>query len=353
MHKLAIIIVNYRVPRLVEQALRSVVKASEGLDTEVWLVDNNSGDGSVAYLEERFPQFNYIANDENLGFAKANNLAIKQCNSEYILLLNPDTIIAEDTLKLCTEYMDKTAQCGALGVKMHDIHGQYLRESKRGFPSVWRSFCKLAGLAKLFPHSKTFAGYYLGHLSDDKVQCVEALCFAYTMFRKETLDEVGLMDERFFMYGEDIDLSYRIAMSRYECHYLPTTIIHYKGESSILNNKTYQNSFYGAMSLFFDKYYGHRKLFSAVAGSLIKFAIKFFTLTFAISSRFRKKKEVKFACKREVCLPLYSMRSGEELIIKAEDYTYREIIDSIVASEGLDCTFHLAYKQSGLISPKS
>ncbi len=352
MHKLAIIIVNYRVPYFVEQALHSVIASSEGLDTEIWVVDNNSNDGSIAYLKERLPQFNYIANRENLGFAKANNLAIKQCNSEYILLLNPDTIIAEDTLDLCLKHFAENPKCGALGVKMHDIRGCYLRESKRGFPSVWRSFCKFSGLTTIFPHSKIFSGYYLGHLSDEEVQVVEALCFAYTMFRKEALDEVGLLDERFFMYGEDIDLSYRISKSSYECHYFPTTIIHYKGESSTLDNKKYQESFYGAMSLFFDKYYGQNKIYHFLFGSLIKFMIKFFALFFVIKHSVCSKNKVRRTIRREVSLPLSSVQKHEELILKVE-HSYRTIIDNIVACEGLECTFHLAYKQGRVISPNS
>lgn len=254
--RLSIIIVNYNVRYFLEQALLSVQKAVEGLDAEVFVVDNHSADDSVEMVRRRFPWVRLIANDDNPGFSKANNQAIRQSCGEYVLLLNPDTLVQEDTFSKCLNFMDAHPGCGGLGVKMIDGSGIFLPESKRGFPTPFVAFCKTFGLSKLFPKSPVFNQYHLGFLSDHETHPVDVLAGAYMMLRKSVLDEIGLLDEAFFMYGEDIDLSYRIRQAGYENYYYPhTTIIHYKGESTKKGSLNYVKVFYQAMIIFAKKHF--------------------------------------------------------------------------------------------------
>jgi GT2 family glycosyltransferase len=231
--QLSIIIVNYRVRYFLEQCLHSVAQAMQHIDGEVMVIDNNSGDDSVAYLQPLFPWVKFIELPENLGFAKANNYGLKLATGECVLFLNPDTIVAEDALLASLHIFKHQAEVGALGIKMLDGSGRFLKESKRGFPSPRTSFYKLTGLAWLFPHSPIFARYYLGHLNQEKNSEVEVLAGAYMMLRKSLLDQIGGFDEIFFMYGEDIDLSYRVSQAGMKNYYLATSsIIHFKGEST-------------------------------------------------------------------------------------------------------------------------
>jgi len=231
--KLSVIIVNYNVKYFLEQALLSVRKASRGLPVEVYVVDNNSVDDSVQMVEEKFPEVHLIQNKHNPGFSIANNQAIRLSKGEYVLLLNPDTVVEEDTFEKCISFMDAHPEAGGLGVRMIDGSGAFLPESKRGFPSPWVAFCKTVGLSRLFPKSRLFNHYHLGYLDEMETNEVEVLAGAFMLLRRTTLDKVGLLDEAFFMYGEDIDLSYRIIQGGYKNYYLPeTSIIHYKGEST-------------------------------------------------------------------------------------------------------------------------
>ncbi|MCC6685243.1 MAG: glycosyltransferase family 2 protein, partial [Bacteroidia bacterium] len=231
--KLSVIIVNYNVKHFLEQALHSVRKACAGIDAEVWVVDNRSVDGSVEMVQQKFPEVKLIANRENLGFSKANNQAILQSGGQYVLLLNPDTVVEEDTFNKVIAFMDRTPDAGSVGVKMIDGKGNFLPESKRGLPTPKVAFYKIFGLSKLFPRSHKFGRYHLGYLSENETHAVDVLAGAFMMLRKKALDETGLLDETFFMYGEDIDLSYRITKAGYKNYYFPeTTIIHYKGEST-------------------------------------------------------------------------------------------------------------------------
>ncbi len=256
MKKLSVIIVNYNVCYFLEQALKSVLKSAEGLDVEIIVVDNNSVDGSVQMMKEKFPDIKLIASDENLGFSKANNLAMRQAKGEYILLLNPDTVIEEQTLSKCCEFMDDHKDAGGLGVKMVDGKGHFLPESKRGLPTPWIAFYKIFGLARFFPKSKKFGKYHLGYLDKNKTHEIEVLSGAFMMMRKSVLDEIGLLDEDYFMYGEDIDLSYRIVKAGYKNYYYPeTTIIHYKGESTKRTSINYVFIFYKAMIIFAKKHF--------------------------------------------------------------------------------------------------
>ncbi|MDO5760906.1 MAG: glycosyltransferase, partial [Bacteroidota bacterium] len=269
--KLSIVIVNYNVEHFLEHCLRSVKKAIAGIETEIFVVDNNSVDGSVLMLKEKFPEVILLENKENVGFAKANNQAIRLSKGEYVLLLNPDTVVEEDTFSKCLAFMDKHPKAGGLGVKMIDGQGKILKESKRGFPTPWVCFCKMTGLSSLFPKSKRYCGYYMGHLSYEQTNKVDILAGAYMLLRKECLDKCGLLDETFFMYGEDIDLSYRITLAGYDNYYFADTqIIHYKGESTKKGSLNYVYTFYNAMDIFAKKHLKTRSL-----SFLLKLAIWF------------------------------------------------------------------------------
>ncbi|HND86858.1 MAG TPA: glycosyltransferase [Saprospiraceae bacterium] len=264
--RLSVIIVNYNVRHFLEQALHAVRKAMQGIAGEVWVVDNNSVDGSVQMVREKFPEVHLIANADNPGFAVANNQAIRSSSGEYVLLLNPDTVVEEDSFSKCLSFMDAQPDAGALGVKLIDGSGKYLPESKRGFPSPWVAFCKTFGLSALFPRSRTFNRYYLGHLDENHTHEVDVLVGCFMFMRRAALDRSGLLDEAFFMYGEDIDLSYRIVQAGYRNYYLPDTkIIHYKGESTKKGSLNYVRTFYQAMIIFARKHFSGRSAGAFVA----------------------------------------------------------------------------------------
>jgi N-acetylglucosaminyl-diphospho-decaprenol L-rhamnosyltransferase len=261
---LSIIIVSYNVKYFLEQCLCSVRKAIEKIEAEVFVADNNSTDGSIDYLRSKFTEVKFILNKENEGFGKANNKALSVVKGKYILFLNPDTIVSEDSFEKCISFFELNKNAGALGVKMIDGKGIYLKESKRGFPSAWTAFCKLSGLTAIFSHSKIFSKYYLGNLSEKEDQMIDVVSGAYFFVRKETLDKTGGFDEQFFMYAEDIDLSYRIQRSGLLNYYLAeTTIIHFKGEST-KKDVRYVKLFYKAMDQFVKKHSGRSALYSAM-----------------------------------------------------------------------------------------
>ena len=270
--KLSVIIVNYNVQHFLEQCLLSVEGASEHITVEVIVVDNASVDGSIGMLKRKFPQVTLIKNEQNVGFAKANNQGIKIANGEYILLLNPDTIVEEDTFRCCIAFMDEHQDAGALGVKMIDGSGHFLPESKRGFPSPAVAFYKATGLSRIFPQSRIFNQYHLGYLDQNEIHKIDVLAGAFIFTRKSVFDEVGYLDEDFFMYGEDIDLSFRIKQAGYENYYLPdTTIVHFKGESTKKGSVNYIRTFYNAMIIFANKHLEGEKARSYIL--LIKLAI--------------------------------------------------------------------------------
>jgi O-antigen biosynthesis protein len=256
---LSVVIVNYNVKYFLEQCLHSVSKAIEGLESEVFVVDNNSVDGSCGHIREKFPWVRLIANRENSGFSKANNQAMREATGKYILLLNPDTVVEEETFKSCFAFMEENPDAGGLGVKMIDGRGRFLPESKRALPTPWVAFYKIFGLSRLFPRSPKFGRYHLGHLPPDQTHEIEVLAGAFMFLRKEALDKVGLLDEDYFMYGEDIDLSYRIIQGGYKNYYYPgSTIIHYKGESTKKGSLNYVLVFYNAMIIFARKHFSSK-----------------------------------------------------------------------------------------------
>lgn len=279
--RLTVIIVNYNVKYFLEQCLCSVLKACGGIDAEVLVVDNASADGSRAFLESRFPTVCFIWNSENIGFGRACNQALSLARGRYILFLNPDTIVPEDCFHKCLDFMDRQSDAGALGIRMLDGAGRFLPESKRSFPAPLTAFYKLSGLSALFPHSKVFARYHLGHLNEHQDHEVDVLAGAFMLIRKEVLDRTGGFDASFFMYGEDIDLSYRIQQTtlpgtgmRYKNYYFSqSSILHFKGESTRKGTLNYVRLFYLAMSQFVQK---HAKgSGSFVFSGMIRFAIWF------------------------------------------------------------------------------
>lgn len=260
---LSIIIVNYNVRFFLEYCLLSVRNASIGLNVQIIVLDNASTDADYGWIKDNFPEVTYIPNKENLGFGKANNIGIKLSKGEYVLFLNPDTIIPENALKDCLDFFRKKEDCGALGVHMMDGRGHFLPESKRSVPTPMVSFYKFSGLEKIFPTSKTFGKYALGYLDKDGVFAVPVLAGAFMMARKSLLSKVGGFDEAFFMYGEDIDLSFRLQNATgYKNYFLGNVkILHFKGESSKQDTLHYNKIFNEAMEVFVQKYYSKSQAF--------------------------------------------------------------------------------------------
>ena len=253
--ELSVIIVSYNVKYFLEQCLNSVSKAIAPIKAEVIVIDNNSIDESVLFLQPRFPFVRFICNKENSGFAIANNKALQLASGRFILFLNPDTIVPENCFTTCLAFLEQNSEAGALGIRMIDGGGVFLKESKRGFPTIWASFCKMTGLTNAFPSSKLFASYYMGHLRENQNHEIDALSGAFLMAKKEVLDLVGGFDERFFMYAEDIDLSYRIKRAGFRnLYFSENTIVHFKGESTD-KDLAYIRHFYKAMIQFVQKHY--------------------------------------------------------------------------------------------------
>jgi len=262
---LSIIIVNYNSKLLLEQCLASVKKETTKTESEIIIVDNNSTDGSKEYLPQKFTDVRFIFNKENLGFSKACNQGFKISSGKYALFLNPDTLLSENCLSDSISFFESHSDAGAIGVRMINEKGSFLRESKRGLPTPAASFYKLFGLSAIFPGSKIFSKYYEGHLSEKQINPVEVLSGAFLMIRREVFEKLNGFDEGFFMYGEDIDLSLRILQAGYRNYYLGTiTVTHLKGGSTTYNDK-YLQDFYGAMKLFVKKHYSNRSfLFRSV-----------------------------------------------------------------------------------------
>lgn len=304
--KLSVIIVNYNVKYYLDQCISSVLRAFEVMKkasssdssvneevAEIIVVDNHSADGSVDYLEKRYPQMLYpmvrfVRSAHNLGFARANNIAIRQSRGEYVLLLNPDTIVGEDTLKASVDFMDAHEDAGAVGVRMLGAQGRRAMESRRGLPTPMVSFFKMLGFCNRWPHHRLFGKYYMGYLPWDEPCQIEVVSGAYCMLRRKALDEVGLLDEDFFMYGEDIDLSYRVLKGGYHNYYLPVDILHYKGESTQKSSFRYVHVFYEAMLIFFRKHYSGMTFLLSLPIKTAIYAKALMALVGMLSERMRK-----------------------------------------------------------------
>ena len=274
--KLSVVIVSYNVRQYLTDCLDSVSRALEGIEGEVFVVDNNSTDDSVETIARDYPWVHLINNNENLGFSKANNIAIRQSAGEYVLLLNPDTKVAEGTLRGVLEFMDNHPEAGGAGVRMHNADGTLAPESRRAIPTPLVAARKMLGFTKR---------YYMSHLSWDEPGQIQVVSGAFFMLRRKAIDKVGLLDEDFFMYGEDIDLSFRLLKGGWQNWYLPFDIVHYKGQSTQKSDFRYVHVFYQAMLIFFRKHYSHLSIFFTLP---VKVAI-YFRASLALADIIRKK----------------------------------------------------------------
>lgn len=332
--KLVVVIVSYNVKHYVEQCLNSLGKALDGVDAKVIIVDNHSKDGTVAYLSRRFRSVEIIDSNHNLGFARANNMAIRHTDSEYVLLLNPDTFVGEDTIHKALAFMDAHPQAGGLGVRMHNSDGTVALESRRGLPSPSVAFYKMCGLCARFPKSRTFGHYYMGYLPWDSPQRIEVVSGAFCLLRRTALDKVGLLDEDFFMYGEDIDLSYRLLKGGYENWYLPLPILHYKGESTEKSSFRYVHVFYQAMLIFLRKHYGHLSLCMALP---IKAAIYFKALMALVKMQVERTHR---------SLGLFEGRTPEPIFVFIGSNQMTSVCRSIARRKALTAVFRTMDTQS-------
>ncbi len=253
---LSIIIVNYNVKFYLEQCLFSVLRASKNINAEIIVVDNNSVDDSAKMVSNKFPSVILIRNNTNVGFSKANNKALAVAKGKYCLLLNPDTIVEESSFEKCISFMDSNPEAGLIGVKMINGKGKFLPESKRSLPTPVVAFYKIFGLSAIFPRSPKFGKYHLHYLNPDVLSEVDVISGAFMFIRKKALEKTGFLDEKYFMYGEDIDLSYKVKKAGYKNYYFPdTVIIHYKGASTKKENLNYIILFYKAMIIFYNNHF--------------------------------------------------------------------------------------------------
>lgn len=289
---ISIIIVNYKVKEYVKGLLESIKKAKQNFELEIFVVDNDSGDNSSTYLKEYFPEVQYINNDTNIGFGRANNQAIHKARGEFTFIINPDTVVSEDIFTILTDHMKDHPDCGAAGVKILNPDGTYAPESKRSVPTIWSSFCKMFSLHEMFPKKRIFNQYYMNWLEEDEINKVPVLSGSCMFWRTSLLKELGGFDERFFMYGEDIDLCYRVQDTKFHIDYVPeTSIIHYKGESTKKGDLRYNWIFNKALYQFYDKHYSTK--YSLFFKGFIYVAIWIKTISSEFTGLFIKGTETK------------------------------------------------------------
>ena len=303
--KISIVIVSYNVRYYIVQCIESVRRAIAGLDAEIIVVDNHSKDDTVAFLRENFPDVRLMASQSNLGFSRGNNMAIREAQGEYILLLNPDTVVGERVLQEAVSFMDAHPEAGGAGVQMLNVDGTCALESRRALPTPWVSFMKMMGSTER---------YYMSHLSWDSPQQIEIISGAFCLLRRKALDQIGLLDETFFMYGEDIDMSYRLLKGGWQNWYLPLQILHYKGESTEKTSFRYVHVFYQAMLIFFRKHYGHLSLLITLP---IKAAIYFKAFTAFVQMQFHRLSRA--MGNAEKCHP-------ELMVLDTADHSYEDIL---------------------------
>lgn len=271
--QLSIIILNYNVRYFLEQCVLSVQEALSGIDSEIIVIDNNSSDDSCVMIEKRFPDVKLIRNSENFGFPKGNNIGVTQARGKYICILNPDTVVAEDTFYKVLAFAERQTSLGIIGCKLIDGTGNFLPESKRGVPTPWVSFTKVFGLYKIFPKWKLFNKYYAQQILENQTGKVDILVGAFMFMQRDLYIELKGFDENCFMYADDIDLSYRALLKQKDNYYFhETTILHYKGESTVKDEK-YMKRFQEAMTFFYQKHF-RKSLFFSV---FIKVGILFFS----------------------------------------------------------------------------
>ena len=286
--ELSVIIVNFNVRDFLRQCLFSVKLASENIDCEIFVVDNNSEDGSVGMIKSEFPDVKLIINTVNTGFSAANNQAIKKSQGRFVLLLNPDTIVEKDTFSKCIDFMNIHTDAGAMGIRMINGEGRFLPESKRAFPTPGTAFFKTSGLSFLFPKSPVLNKYYLPQIDIFQTSLTEVISGAFIFIRREALEKSGLLDEDFFMYGEDIDLSYRLLQTKYNNYYFPeVSIVHFKGKSTSRDNYKDILCFYDSMRIYVGKHSAEGKYQSF---RLLIIAAIYFREILALFNRFLRNK---------------------------------------------------------------
>jgi GT2 family glycosyltransferase len=370
--QLSVIILNYNVRYFLELCVLSVESALKNIDSEIIVVDNNSSDDSCEMIKTRFPNVKLIQNSENLGFPKGNNIGVAEAEGEYICILNPDTVVSEDTFEKVLAFAKKQKNLGIVGVKLIDGTGDFLPESKRGIPTPWVAFTKITSLYKLFPKSPLFNKYYAQHLSENHTGEVEILVGAFMILKKELYDEVGGFDEDCFMYSDDIDLSYMVLQKEKTNYYFhETTVIHFKGESTVKDG-TYMKRFQEAMEFFYRKHFQVSYLFSA----FMKIGIVFFSLIKRIQGRSKTKttpknyllvsasdalakiiallvqKKVDFLdlkTEKEVNLSSISIRNGSQIILDNEFVSFKECINIHEKYRNKGITFRIIPKNSNFI----
>lgn len=370
--QLSVIILNYNVRYFLEHCLKSVQKSIQNLDAEIIVVDNNSPDDSCEMVKRLFPNIILIENKENTGFPKGNNIGVQQAKGKYICILNPDTAVAEDTFEKVLAFAENKANLGIIGCKLIDGTGNFLPESKRGIPTPWVAFGKTFGLYKIFPKVKAFQKYYAEHLDQNTSGKVDILVGAFMVLKKATYQQLGGFDERYFMYGEDIDLSYSALKLNLENYYFAeTSVIHYKGESTVKDEK-YRKNFQNGMELFYAKHMKGSKFFSA----LLKLGMQFFATSkmksqtlnahiqpmhyvlFSNNTSFKTKLEQKLKKKIELSNSNLTQKCASqsvcknmttEIILDADFHSYKECIAFLEQNKNSNHTFKIKPLDSDFI----
>jgi GT2 family glycosyltransferase len=370
--QLSVIILNYNVRYFLELCVLSVESALENIDSEIIVIDNNSSDDSCEMMKTRFPKIKLIQNNQNIGFPKGNNIGVDQASGEYICILNPDTVVAEDTFEKVLAFAKKQNDLGIVGIKLIDGTGNFLPESKRGIPTPWVAFTKITSLCKLFPKSNRYNKYYAQHLDENQTGKVAILVGAFMFLKRELYNEVGGFDEDCFMYSDDIDLSYMVLQKGKNNYYFhETTVIHYKGESTIKDG-TYMKRFQEAMEFFYRKHFKASFLFSV----FMKIGIVFFSLIKRIQGRTKIKsipknylllsssvtlakiialavqKKVDFLdwkTEKKVNLSSISIRNGVQIILDNEFVSFKECINIHERHRNKGITFRIMPKNTNFI----
>ena len=372
--QLSVIILNYNVRYFLELCVLSAQKAIQNLDAEIIVVDNNSSDDSCAMMKQRFPNIKLIENKENLGFPKGNNIGVAQAKGEYICILNPDTVVAEDTFEkiLNSQLATRNSQLGIIGCKLIDGTGNFLPESKRGIPTPWVAFTKIFGLYKVFPKSSLFNKYYAQDLDENKTGKVDILVGAFMVMKRELYNEMEGFDENCFMYADDIDLSYRALLLQKQNYYFhETTVIHYKGESTV-KDATYMKHFREFMNFFYKKHFKQSVFFNLMArfGAFYFSVVKLFQgktkskiepnhyILISDNETTREKLENKLQKKVErtilengkiVFSQTFSKEKNNEVILDTNYLSFTEAITFLETNKNKSFTFKLLPIQSNFI----
>lgn len=279
--QISVIIVNYNVRDFLEQCLLSIKRALKDIPSEIIVVDNASVDGSVQMLKERFPEVYLIESKTNLGFSAGNNLALKRAKGSFIVLINPDTVVQENTFQQLLDFFQTHPDASAATCKILNPDGTFSVDCRHSVPTPATAFWKLLGLNRLFPKSRIFGRYNLTYLDENEINQVEAISGSFMMIRREVVEKVGPLDETFFMYCEDIDYCHRINQAGGKIYYVPDSqIIHYKGESTKKNNLDYVITFNRSLYKFYRKHYQKKYIYPfkwlILLGTIIRGILIFF-----------------------------------------------------------------------------